>query len=83
MAELQESLAELGRAMEVTEAYVAQTHHLITTVLPELSNRILAEAEAEAITADPSTITRERAHELAERTLRAAAEAEVDTLLDS
>ena len=83
VAELQESLTELGTAMEVTAAYVEQTQRLLTEVLPDLSVRIQAEVEGRnlLLTDQLEEVSRERAKALADRALRNAAEAEVDDWL--
>lgn len=83
VAELQQSLAELGQAMEATEDYVRQSQALLTEVLPALSRRLEAqgEVEGEALTGALELVSRERARALAEQALREAAEAEVDQAL--
>lgn len=84
VAELQESLTELGTAMEVTAAYVEQTQRLLTEVLPDLSTRIKAEVEGRnlLLTDSLEEVSRERARALADRALRHEAEAEVDAWMD-
>jgi len=84
VAELQASLNELGTAMQATEAYVAQTQHLLVTVLPELSARLEAQAGAsgEILTDELEDVSRERARASADRALREAALAEVDDWLE-
>ncbi len=79
VAELQESLTELGTAMEVTAAYVEQTQRLLTEVLPDLSTRIRDEVENRnlLLTDELHEVSRERAKALADRALQAEAEAEV------
>ncbi len=83
VAELQESLTELGTAMEVTAAYVEQTQRLLTEVLPDLSTRIRDEVENRnlLLTDELHVVSRERAKALADRALQADAEAEVDAWL--
>ena len=81
--ELQESMADLSSAMEVTEHYVEQTHHLITRVLPELSAHVRAEAETQHFMVEQrlGTIDRDQAKRMAELALRAEAENEIEQLL--
>ena len=57
----------------------------ITDVLPELSARLAAQREMEevAVTSELDQVSREHARALAERTLREAAEAEVEEYLGS
>ncbi|MCK6504196.1 hypothetical protein L6R53_12480 [Myxococcota bacterium] len=83
VAELQQSLAELGLAMEAAEEHVRQSQALLTEVLPALSRRLEAqgEVEGEALTGALELVSRERARALAEQALREAAEAEVDQAL--
>ncbi len=82
VAELQESLAELQDAMEITTAYVENTRHLVGKVLPRLTADLEARKEVNRIDSlyQVDDITRERAHAAAERALREAAEAEIDAL---
>ncbi|MCP4806173.1 MAG: hypothetical protein GY913_05245 [Proteobacteria bacterium] len=84
VAELQESLTELGTAMEVTAAYVEETQRLLTDVLPDLSARIANEVESRnlLLTDRLDVVSRERAKALADKALRNAAQAEVDGWLD-
>ena len=81
--ELQESLDELNEAMEATADYVERSSHLIAEVLPHLSARVLAEAEATeaALEIELAAIDRERARNDAEAALREAAQAEIESLL--
>lgn len=81
--ELQESLDELNLAMEATADYVERSSHLIAEVLPHLSSRIQAETEATeaALEMELAAIDRERSRVHAERTLREAAQHEIETLL--
>ena len=85
VGELQQSLEELQQAMDMTTAYIEQTRVLITDVLPELSARLAAQREMEevAVTSELDQVSREHARALAERTLREAAEAEVEEYLGS
>ena len=80
VAELQESLTELGTAMEVTAAYVEQTQRLLTEVLPDLSTRIKAEVEGRNLLLTDSLegVSRERTKALADKAMRTDAEAEVE-----
>ncbi len=81
VTELQASLDDLGTAMRATEQYVAQTQDLLVRVLPELSAKLEARAEAEALelSDDLSQVSRERARASANRALRREAEAEVES----
>lgn len=83
VAELQQSLAELGQAMEATEDHVRQSQALLTEVLPALSRRLEAQGEVEGqvLTGALELVSRERARALADQALREAAEAEVDQAL--
>lgn len=83
VAELQQALDRLDAAMLDTEAVVGQARHLLADVLPELNARLSARAEGQraALVADLDGVDRAASHALAERALRAAAEAEVDALL--
>ncbi len=86
VTELQESLAELGHAMESTEAYVAQARRLMDQVLPDLSARLAAQSETQDVAArlaatDEASLSREDARRLAERALRDEAMAEVESWL--
>ena len=80
IAELQESLGDLGKAMISTEQYVQQAQHLLTTVLPDLNAKLEAGARTDslALVDDLDEIDRERSRELADRALRDAAKDEVD-----
>ncbi len=82
IAELRESMGELGEAMEATEQYVEQAQDLLTRVLPDLSARVEAghRADALALVDDLEAIDRARAREVADRALRDAAAAEVEHL---
>ncbi|HHO52427.1 MAG TPA: hypothetical protein ENK18_16550 [Deltaproteobacteria bacterium] len=81
--ELQESLDELNLAMEATADYVERSSHLIAEVLPHLSARVQAESEATeaALEMELAAIDRERSRVHAERTLREAAQDEIESLL--
>ncbi len=83
VAELQASLDELGTAMQATESYISQTQHLLVEVLPELSARLEARVGTDAIdlAGDLGQVSRERARASADRALRDAAEAEVESWL--
>ncbi len=80
IAELQESLGDLGKAMISTEQYVEQAQHLLTTVLPDLNAKLEAGARTDslALVDDLDEIDRERSRELADRALRDAAVDEVN-----
>ncbi|MEZ4320447.1 MAG: hypothetical protein R3F61_23405 [Myxococcota bacterium] len=84
VSELQASIEELNTAMEATAQYVESSRHMIAEVLPELSKRLEVEAAIEAAeTADSlEEVSRERSRRMAERTLREAAQAEIDALLE-
>ncbi|MED5370738.1 MAG: hypothetical protein VX899_06980 [Myxococcota bacterium] len=84
VAELQESLSELGTAMEVTQTYVEQTQALLVDVLPDLSRRVSAEVNGRnLLLADSvSALSREKARAEADRRLRIEAEAEVEQWLE-
>ncbi len=86
VTELQESLAELGQAMESAETYVAHARRLMDHVLPDLSARLAAQTETQSaaarlIDADASSLSREEARALAEKALRDEAMAEVESWL--
>ncbi|MFH1465735.1 MAG: hypothetical protein ABIO70_15215 [Pseudomonadota bacterium] len=78
--ELQASLDELGTAMQATDAYLDQTRHLLTQVLPDLRSKLEARAHAdgEVLADDYAETARARRVAEAERAARAAAEAEVE-----
>ena len=84
VGELQESLAQLGSAMEVTQSYVEQTQQLLNRVLPDLSSRVADEIENRnlLLTSTLEDVSRERARVMADRALRDAADAEVETWLE-
>jgi len=84
VAELQQSLLELGTAMQATEQYVEQAQDLLVRVLPDLSAQLAGQGAVEdlALTSDLRQISRERARALADQALRRAAEDEVETCLD-
>lgn len=83
VAELQESLEALDAAMQATASYVESSQALIAKVLPELSAKLEAEAEAGSAVLDSElkVLGREAQRELAERALRDAAEDEIASLL--
>ena len=83
VGELQESLAQLGTAMEVTQDYVHQTQELLNRVLPDLSSRVSHEIEHRnlLLTSTLEDVSRERARLMADSALRRAADAEVDAWL--
>ncbi len=82
--ELQTSMADLDEAMQATQRYVAQAQHLLTNVLPDLNARIETRAEADSIlfVDDLDAISREKSRQLADRALRDAARAEVESLTE-
>lgn len=84
VSELQASIEELNTAMEATAEYVEQSRHMISEVLPELSERLEREAVLEAAETQGSLeeVSRDRARKLAERALQEQAEAEIDALLN-
>jgi len=84
VGELQESLAQLGSAMEVTQTYVEQTQQLLNRVLPDLSSRVSHEIENRnlLLTSTLEDVSRERARVMADRALRDAADAEVEVWLE-
>jgi hypothetical protein len=79
VAELNESLQQLDAAMNATEHYLDQAQHLLTRVLPELSERLERDAAHRRLDLadDLDALSRERARELADRALREAADAEI------
>ena len=82
IAELQEGLHDLDLAMRATVDYVERSQVLLAEVLPSLTARLEADAEAGALLVlDSRDQERERARLDAERGLRDAAEAEIDALL--
>lgn len=82
VAELQESLSELGEAMRATEIYLETLGDLVAHKLPDLSARLQADAEASnfGTQADLEQLDRVRARAEAERALREAAMREVEAL---
>jgi len=88
VTELQASLAELGEAMEHTEHYVEEARRLMDHVLPDLSARLQAERETQAVARrlaepEPVALSRAEARAMAERALREDAMAEVESWLES
>jgi hypothetical protein len=83
VGELQESLAQLGSAMEVTQTYVEQTQELLHRVLPDLSSRVADEIENRnlLLTSTLEDVSREKARLQADSALRNAADAEVEEWL--
>jgi len=83
VAELQASLDELNQAMQATADYVESSQSLIAEVLPQLSAKVAAQAEASAavLHSELEHIDREKSRALAERALRDAAEDEIRDLL--
>ena len=83
VGELQESLAQLGSAMEVTQTYVEQTQELLHRVLPDLSSRVADEIENRnlLLTSTLEDVSREKARIQADSALRNAADAEVEEWL--
>lgn len=81
--ELQESMADLSQAMQVTENYVQQTQELLSRVLPELTAQVKAEAETRNFVFESKLEGIDRAHAktLAQKALKAQAEKEVEQLL--
>ncbi len=84
VAELSESLTELGEAMQATEQYVRTAQDLVGRVLPELSARLEAEQQVEAValTDETSRLDRAKVKALADQALRDAARQEVEALAD-
>jgi hypothetical protein len=83
VGELQESLAQLGSAMEVTQTYVEQTQELLHRVLPDLSTRVADEIENRnlLLTSTLENVSREKARLDADYALKNAADAEVEAWL--
>ena len=83
VAELQASLDELNQAMQATADYVESSQALIAEVLPQLSARVAAEAEASSavLHRELEHIDRKKSRAMAERALREAAEDEIRELL--
>lgn len=83
VSELQAGIEELNSAMEATAEYVEQSRHMISEVLPELSDRLEREAALEAAETQGSLeeVSRDRARKLAERALQDQADAEIDAFL--
>jgi hypothetical protein len=83
VAELQEGLHELDLAMRATADYVARSQVLLAEVLPALTSRLEADAEAGALLLSDGLghTDRDRARRDAERVLRESADAEIDRLL--
>jgi len=83
VAELQASLDELNQAMQATQDYVESSQALIAEVLPELSARVAAEAEASSavLRSELDEVDRAKSRAMAERALREAAEDEIRELL--
>ena len=81
--ELQNSLDELGAAMDATEQYITHSEHLIRDLLPRLNHALASEdaLKAEELESQLQDMDRGRAHTLAERALREAADAEIEALL--
>lgn len=82
VAELSESLSELGEAMLVTEQYVRSAQDLVGRVLPELSARLQAEQHLDQLSQadEAQLLDRAKARALADEALRQAAVAEVAAL---
>jgi hypothetical protein len=80
--ELQESLRHLDEAVSQTAHHLTQADDLLTRVLPDLNAQLDARQSVRSLSfeADLEHISRERARMLADRALRVAAEAEVDSL---
>jgi hypothetical protein len=81
VAELQEGLHDLDLAMRATVDYVERSQVLLAEVLPSLTARLEADAEAGALVLLDREHDRNRSRLEAERVLREAAEAEIDALL--
>jgi hypothetical protein len=83
VGELQQSLDALGLAIEATTQWIERSQKFIADVLPELSLKLRAEAEAteQALQLELQARDREHTRKEAERALRHAAEAEVAMLL--
>lgn len=83
VAELQASLHELDQAMRATADYVEGSQALIAEVLPELSARVAAQAEASSsvLHSELAHLDRKKSRAMAERALREAAEEEIRDLL--
>lgn len=83
VGELQQSLDALGLAIEATTQWIDRSQEFVAHVLPDLSARLRAEAEAteQALAIELRTHQRERTRRAAERALVDAAEDEVAILL--
>lgn len=82
VAELSESLTELGEAMQVTEQYVRTAQDLVGRVLPEVRARLEAEQQVDRLllSDEAERLDRTQARALADQALREAAAAEVAAL---
>jgi hypothetical protein len=83
VSELQQSLDALGLAIEATSQWIDRSQKFIADVLPDLSSKLRAEAEAteQALALELRARDREFTRQEAERALQRAAEAEVAMLL--
>lgn len=83
VGELQVSLDALGLAIEATTQWIERSQRFIADVLPDLSSKLRAEAEAteQALSVELRARDRDHTRREAERALRLAAEAEVAMLL--
>lgn len=77
VAELHDSLAELGTAMQATERYVRAAQQLVGDTLPRLSAELEADQGLITGVIDAESLDRAQARALADQALRQAAEAEV------
>lgn len=82
--ELQNSLDELGAAMDATELYIAHSQHLVREILPRLNHDLRDQQaeEASKLQVQLEAMDRGRAHALAEQALRDAAAEEVNALME-
>ena len=83
VAELHERMRGMDDLAAASQLYIDQAQHLLTDVLPELSQRIgeASRLRALEVSEDLGDLSRERAKELADRALLEAAQAEVEAAL--
>jgi hypothetical protein len=83
VSELQQSLEALGLAIEATSQWIDRSQKFVQDVLPDLSSKLKAEAEAteQALATELRARDREHTRREAERALKRAAEAEIAMLL--
>lgn len=83
IAELHARMQGLDELASASQLYIDQAQHLLTEVLPELSQRLEASSRVRSLEVSEGLedLSRERARELADRALRDAADAEVSAAL--